>query len=396
MKIALISVHGDPVLQAGGKDAGGMNIYIREVAERLVGEGIDVDVFTRMHDRREEIEESLINFNMVYVKAGEESLDKLGIFSHLDTFVNEVDKYSKENNKNYDLIYSHYWLSGVVALKLKKLWLKPVVTSFHTIQEIKQEAFPFNIDNPVREREERSVSKGSDAIVVWSDHEEKFIQEKFKINSRNIEVIPPGVDVDIFKPEDKSESRKIINISQDEKVILYVGRLERLKGLDTLLEAISLLEQRDINLLVVGGLYNLEELSRLKKICRNLDLDQNVHFIGSINRKELKYYYNSSDLCVLPSYYESFGLSALEASACGIPVIASKRGGLSSIVLDKKTGYLLQWRCPGPFVDKLEVLLSNRRLRDSMGAAARNHAMSLSWDNAISRLMDLINKLTLR
>jgi len=172
--------------------------------------------------------------------------------------------------------------------------------------------------------------------------------------------------------------------------------LERLKGLDTLLEAISLLEQRDINLLVVGGLYNLEELSRLKKICRNLDLDQNVHFIGSINRKELKYYYNSSDLCVLPSYYESFGLSALEASACGIPVIASKRGGLSSIVVDKKTGYLLQWRCPGPFVDKLEVLLSNRRLRDSMGTAARNHAMSLSWDNAISRLMDLFNKLTLR
>jgi len=396
MKIALISVHGDPVLQAGGKDAGGMNIYIREVAERLVGEGVDVDVFTRMHDRHEEIEESLINFNVVYIKAGEESLDKLGFFSHLDTFVNEVDKYSKDNNKDYDLIYAHYWLSGVVALKLKKLWLKPVVTSFHTIQEIKQEAFPFNIDNPVREREERSVSKGSDAIVVWSDHEEKFIEEKFKINSRNIEVIPPGVDVDIFKPEDKSESRKIINISQDEKVILYVGRLERLKGLDTLLEAISLLEQRDINLLVVGGLYNLEELSRLKKICRNLDLDQNVHFIGSINRKELKYYYNSSDLCVLPSYYESFGLSALEASACGIPVIASKRGGLSSIVLDKKTGYLLQWRCPGPFVDKLEILLNNRRLRDSMGTAARNHAMSLSWDNTIGKLMDLFNKLTLR
>ena len=396
MKIALISVHGDPALQAGGKDSGGMNIYVREVTERLAGEGIDVDVFTRMHDRHEEIEESLINFNIVYVKAGEESLDKLGIFSHLDTFVNEVDKYSKDNNKTYDLIYAHYWLSGVVALKLKKLWLKPVVTSFHTIQEIKQEAFPFNIDNPVREKEEMNVSKGSDAIVVWSDHEKKFIQEKFKINSRNIEVIPPGVDVDIFKPEDKSESRKIINISQDEKVILYVGRLERLKGLDTLLEALSLLDQRDINLLVVGGLYNLQELSRLKKICKDLDLDQNVHFVGSINRKELKHYYNSSDLCVLPSYYESFGLSALEASACGIPVIASKRGGLSSIVLDKKTGYLLQWRCPGPFVDKLEVLLSNRRLRDSMGVAGRNHAMSLSWDNAIDRLMDLFNKLTLR
>ena len=136
MKIALISVHGDPVLQAGGKDAGGMNIYIREVAERLVNQDIDVDVFTRMHDRQEEIEESLINFNMVYVKAGEESLDKLGIFSHLDTFTNEVNKYSKENNKNYDLIYAHYWLSGIVALRLKKIWKKPIATSFHTIHEL--------------------------------------------------------------------------------------------------------------------------------------------------------------------------------------------------------------------------------------------------------------------
>ena len=395
MKIALISVHGDPVLQAGGKDAGGMNIYIREVAARLINQGVDIDVFTRVHDRQEEIEESFINFNMVYVKAGEESLDKLGIFSHLDTFTNEVDKYSKENNKNYDLIYAHYWLSGIVALRLKKIWKKPIATSFHTIHEIKQEAFPFNTDNPVREKEERVVAKGSDAIIVWSDHEKKFIEEKFNINPNNIEIIPPGVDLDIFKPEDKSESRKIINLSQEEKVILYVGRLERLKGLDTLLEALSLLDQRDINLLVVGGLYNLEELSRLKKICLNLNLDQNVHFIGSINRKELKHYYNSSDLCVLPSYYESFGLSALEASACGIPVIASKRGGLSSIVLDKKTGYLLQWRCPGPFVDKLEVLLSNKRLRESMGEAARIHAMSLSWDKAISQLKNLFNKLTL-
>ncbi|MBH59814.1 MAG: hypothetical protein CL907_01345 [Dehalococcoidia bacterium] len=395
MRIALISVHGDPILQAGGKDAGGMNIYIREVAERLVNLGIDVDIFTRMHDRHEEIEEFSNNFNVVYIKAGKESLDKLGIYSHLDIFVDQVDKYRKASNKIYDLIYAHYWLSGVVALKLKKMWNKPVVTSFHTIQDIKQEAFPFNIDNPVRGKEERYISKESDSLVVWSNHEKKFIEDKFKINSANIEIIPPGIDVDLFKPSDKSEARKMINLNQDIKTILYVGRLERLKGLDTLLEALSQLEQKDINLLVVGGLYNLEEVSRLKRICRNLDLDQKVHFLGSVTRRELKYYYNSSDVCVLPSYYESFGLSALEAAACGVPVIASKRGGLSSIVLDKKTGYLLQWRCPGPFVDRLETLISNKGLRETMGRAARNHAMSLSWDKSINQLKDLFNKLTL-
>jgi len=329
-----------------------------------------------------------------YIKAGESYIDKVGIFDHIDQFVEGVNEFKKLKNIKYDLIFAHYWLSGVASLKLKKIWNIPVITTFHTMQEIKQEAFPFNIDDPQRETQEKLVSQESDALVVWSKHEKNFIASNYKVDPKKIYIIPPGVDLELFKPIDQKEAREEINIQDDLKVILFVGRLERLKGLDTLLEALSMIDQEKINLLVVGGLYNISEVTRLKKLCNEFNLLEKVHFIGSINRTDLKYYYNSSDICVLPSYYESFGLSALEAAACGVPVVASKKGGLSSIVIDKKTGYLLQWRCPGPFVEKLEILLQSKDLRKSMGKNARQHAEKLNWDESINSLKHLFNKLT--
>ena len=394
MRIALLSVHGDPKLQAGGKDAGGMNIYIREVVEKLINSNVEVDVFTRDHNRKNEIEGHFTNVNVNYIKAGESYIDKVGIFDHIDQFVEGVNEFKKLKNIQYDLIFAHYWLSGVASLKLKKIWNIPVITTFHTMQEIKQEAFPFNIDDPQRETQEKLVSQESDALVVWSKHEKNFIASNYKVDPKKIYIIPPGVDLELFKPIDQKEAREEINIQDDLKVILFVGRLERLKGLDTLLEALSMIDQEKINLLVVGGLYNISEVTRLKKLCNEFNLLEKVHFIGSINRTDLKYYYNSSDICVLPSYYESFGLSALEAAACGVPVVASKKGGLSSIVIDKKTGYLLQWRCPGPFVEKLEILLQSKDLRKSMGKNARQHAEKLNWDESINSLKHLFNKLT--
>jgi len=394
MRIALLSVHGDPKLQAGGKDAGGMNIYIREVVEKLINSNVEVDVFTRDHNRKNEIEGHFTNVNVNYIKAGESYIDKVGIFDHIDQFVEGVNEFKKLKNIQYDLIFAHYWLSGVASLKLKKIWNIPVITTFHTMQEIKQEAFPFNIDDPQRETQEKLVSQESDALVVWSKHEKNFIASNYKVDPKKIYIIPPGVDLELFKPIDQKEAREEINIQDDLKVILFVGRLERLKGLDTLLEALSMIDQEKINLLVVGGLYNISEVTRLKKLCNDFNLLEKVHFIGSINRTDLKYYYNSSDICVLPSYYESFGLSALEAAACGVPVVASKKGGLSSIVIDKKTGYLLQWRCPGPFVEKLEILLQSKDLRKSMGKNARQHAEKLNWDESINSLKHLFNKLT--
>ena len=394
MKVALISVHGDPALQAGGKDAGGMNIYIREVAQRLKSEGIEVDIFTREHNRQEELEDEFKVLNIIYINAGDPSIDKTGIFSYLDKFVEGVLNYSSRQNQPYELIYAHYWLSGVVAIELKNAWNVPIITSFHTMQGIKRETFPFNKDNQEREKQERIISLQSDSIIAWSLHEKKFIEQNFGVKSSKISVIPPGVDLDLFHPINIQEARRKIHMQEDVRAILYVGRIERLKGLDMLLKALSQIQHKDTFLYVIGGTNNTEEVNRLKKICIDLNLNEKVHFIGSISRAQLKYYYNSADLYVLPSYYESFGLSVLEAAACGRPTIASKVGGLPSIIRDNETGFLLEQRSLGSLIKKIEILLNDKELSDTMGRAARKQAEKLNWGIAVNQLKNLFDKLT--
>ena len=394
MKVALISVHGDPALQAGGKDAGGMNIYIREVAQRLKSEGIEVDIFTREHNRQEEVEEEFEALNIIYINAGDPDIDKTGMFSDLDKFVEGVLNYSSRQNQSYELIYAHYWLSGVVAIELKNAWNVPIITSFHTMQGIKRETFPFNKDNQEREKQERIISLQSDSIIAWSLHEKKFIEQNFGVKSSKISVIPPGVDLDLFHPINIQEARRKIHMQEDVRTILYVGRIERLKGLDMLLKALSQIQHKDTFLYVIGGTNNTEEVNRLKKICIDLNLNEKVHFIGSISRAQLKYYYNSADLYVLPSYYESFGLSVLEAAACGKPTIASKVGGLPSIIRDNETGFLLEQRSLGSLIKKIEILLNDKELSDTMGRAARKQAEKLNWGIAVNQLKNLFDKLT--
>ena len=394
MKVALISVHGDPALQAGGKDAGGMNIYIREVAQRLKSEGIEVDIFTREHNRQEELEDEFKVLNIIYINAGDPSIDKTGIFSYLDKFVEGVLNYSSRQNQPYELIYAHYWLSGVVAIELKNAWNVPIITSFHTMQGIKRETFPFNKGNQEREKQERIISLQSDSIIAWSLHEKKFIEQNFGVKSSKISVIPPGVDLDLFHPINIQEARRKIHMQEDVRTILYVGRIERLKGLDMLLKALSQIQHKDTFLYVIGGTNNTEEVNRLKKICIDLNLNEKVHFIGSISRTQLKYYYNSADLYVLPSYYESFGLSVLEAAACGKPTIASKVGGLPSIIRDNETGFLLEQRSLGSLIKKIEILLNDKELSDTMGRAARKQAEKLNWGIAVNQLKNLFDKLT--
>ena len=394
MKVALISVHGDPALQAGGKDAGGMNIYIREVAQRLKSEGIEVDIFTREHNRQEELEDEFKVLNIIYINAGDPDIDKTGMFSDLDKFVEGVLNYSSRQNQSYELIYAHYWLSGVVAIELKNAWNVPIITSFHTMQGIKRETFPFNKDNQEREKQERIISLQSDSIIAWSLHEKKFIEQNFGVKSSKISVIPPGVDLDLFHPINIQEARRKIHMQEDVRTILYVGRIERLKGLDMLLKALSQIQHKDTFLYVIGGTNNTEEVNRLKKICIDLNLNEKVHFIGSISRAQLKYYYNSADLYVLPSYYESFGLSVLEAAACGKPTIASKVGGLPSIIRDNETGFLLEQRSLGSLIKKIEILLNDKELSDTMGRAARKQAEKLNWGIAVNQLKNLFDKLT--
>lgn len=393
MRIAMISVHGCPIVRAGEKDTGGMNVYLLETARALAGRGVKVDVFTRRHDPKDPTVVSLApGARLVHLEAGPVSADKTGVYPYLPGFSAALDRFRAKEELEYDLIWSHYWLSGLVGIALRDLWQRPHVTSFHTLAEIKRRARPDETEAPERDESERRIVREADRILVWTDHERDALVEIYDAVGDNIRVIPPGVDCDLFRPTDAGECRSELGIGATERVVLYVGRLERLKGVDILLHSLALLQRReDLQLFVVGGAENSPERERLRRLAEELAVQDHVRFVPSVTRERLVSYYNAADVCVLPSYYESFGLAALEASACGKPVVASRVGGLPEVVRDGETGYLVQWRCPGPFVDRLQTLLSNEPLRRQMGRAARLRAEELAWHQIVDRLVPILH-----
>ena len=395
MNIAIISVHGCPVRQAGEKDVGGMNIYLLETAKRISNLGNKVDIFTRRHDPKDpQIIDLNDNLRLIHIDSGPVDAEKNELFSYLTVFSKEVEEFIDHDGAFYNILSTHYWLSGVVGNELSKKFNIPHVTTFHTINDLKQRAFPFDEYLPLRSENESLIANQVNHIVVWSNHERESLISLYKVDPGKISIIPPGVDIEKFYQRDKEQCRKHLNLSLEDKIILFVGRLEKLKGIDILIKVMSIIETSNTQLFIIGGEGNSPEVRRLKDLAVELDVRENILFLGSIPQDELVYYYGSSDICVLPSYYESFGLAALEASACGKPVVASKVGGLPSIVLDGKTGYLVNWKCPGPFQEKIEVLLNNELLREQLGKNARIHSESLTWDNSTKKLLHLLNEIT--
>jgi len=389
-RIAIISVHGCPAAQLGSKDTGGMNVYIRKVAQELSNRGIYVDIFTRHHDPADtQIEQVAERARVIHIRAGDFSDDKSRLPSHLPEFTCNLLEYTRQNNISYDIIHSHYWLSGRVGTIVARHWDIPHVTSFHTLSEIKRQARVGEREPAERTTGESKVIQFADSIVVFSQHEKNALIQLYDANKDKIEIIPCGVDVDLFQPLNQEISRRKLGIT-DSKVVLYVGRLEPLKGVDIMLKALALLENgNQVKTIIVGGdLQEDAEMNRLKSLSRNLGISEQVSFLGSLDQQELPTYYSAADICVVPSYYESFGLVALESMACGTPVIASRVGGLPTIVKDSLNGYLIPWRCPEPFTDSLEILLGSQSIRNAMSEASRKTAMSMSWPLIVDNLVE--------
>ena len=394
-RIALISVHGCPTAGLGSKDTGGMNVYIRKVSQELSKRGIYVDIFTRYHDPNDpQVEMVAERARVIHISAGNFSDDKTVIPYHLPEFVCRLLEYTKQEQLSYDLIHSHYWLSGRVGTILARHWNIPHVASFHTLAEIKRRARIGEIEPEERTRGEKKVIHSADTIIAFSQHEKDAMIRLYDAPSQNIEVIPCGVDVNLFRPLDNGLAKRKLGL-QDNKVVLYVGRLEPLKGVDILLRAVAQLEQDDtVRTLIVGG--DMEgdlEMNRLQSLSQELGISANVSFLGRMDQQELPIYYNAADICVVPSYYESFGLVALEAMACGTPVIASRVGGLPTIVKAGFTGYLIPWRCPEPFADVLDILLGNQAIRNAMGKASRKAALTMQWPVVVDNLVDSYHSL---
>ena len=394
-KAALISFHTCPLAALGEGKAGGMNVYVRELSKHLGGMGVKVDIFTRCHTHQEDdVVELGGDIRVVHLKAGPPETEFDDLYSYLPSFVEELTRFSRTEDSGYQVVHSHYWLSGWAGRKAAESWGVPHVVTFHTLSEIKKQARAGERESPFRSEVERELMASVQLIIASSPHEKEAMVHFYDAPDHLIEVVPCGVDLSLFRPLDVGEARKRLGLN-GEKVIVYVGRIEPIKGLELLLKSAAIMEgEHALKVLVIGGEATREgEVKRLQELVEDLGIDNMMEFVGVVDQKLLPLYYNAADVCVVPSYYESFGLVALEALACGTPVVASRVGGLPTVVQHARTGYLLSWRCPEPFADCLEMIFSSKGLQKSMSLAARKRAEGMGWERVAEDTCRLYNSL---
>lgn len=390
MNIAIISFHGCPVARLGEKDTGGMNVYVLNLAKELGELGHTVDVFTRFHDPSDPRKVDMgSRATLIHVEAGPIGQQKSDLPMYIDEFVANVSATEKSEGRSYDIIHSNYWLSGKVGSILSRRWKIPHVVTFHTLAKTKLRARVGERESDLRISVEQEVMRESTDILVLTRAEKMDLENLYGISPEKVSVISAGVDTDIFYPVPKLEARVGLGLP-DKETVMYAGRVEPIKGLDILLDSFKILnETRDVHLVVVGGsLSGDRELDALRQRSKQLGILEKITFTGSVNQSELGRYYSAADVFVLPSHYESFGLVALEAMACGTPVVASRVGGIPSFVDDGETGYLITWRSAEPFADRIEMLLENLDLRNFMSESARVKANSMNWSTVAAEVAD--------
>ena len=402
-RIAMISVHSCPLATLGGKETGGMNVYIRELSRELAKMGLQIDIFTRSQNPSIP---QIVNFykgvRIIHLKAGPETpYDKNQVWFYLPEFLHSMERFSCENKISYSLIHSHYWLSGWVGVKLTTRWKIPLLHMSHTLGYLKNKAIKpkGKRESPLRLQTEKQLVKHTDHLVVSSQREKVQMVWTYGVPCEKISVIPCGVDTHLFNILNPFQSKLHLGLPR-KRFILFVGRIDPVKGIDTLLKAINIvrdkLEQsQDINLLIIGGdldhshYSKNSEMSRLKRLSTKLGLKNMVAFLGAQRQDQLPYFYSAAEVCVLPSRYESFGMVALEAMACGTPVIASKVGGLTSFIQDGITGFLVPEEDERSLAEKILTILKHPSLKDRMGFQARSRAIEYSWYN-IAHQMTLL------
>ena len=321
-RLALLSVHGCPVARLGERDTGGMNVYLRQVAMELGRRGNKVDVYTRHHEPGDaQVIDLGDNARVIHLKAGPYSETKVGLHRYIREFLANLYLFQQSEGTTYDLVHSHYWLSGWAGTELSRRWDVPHVTTFHTLAKRKLEAREGERESQIRIEAESRIMRAVDAIVVSTEQERQDLSRLYQVPPSMVSVIPAGVDLKLFRPLDRARARQSLGLTEN-RVILSVGRIEPLKGLDIPIRAMARLDDAtDARLLIVGGDPGRDsELKRLRSMAAQMGLRDVVTFAGAKDQTELPTYYSAADVFVLPSYYESFGLVALEAMACGVPV----------------------------------------------------------------------------
>jgi len=403
-RIAVVSMHTSPTASLGESANGGMNVYIREISAAFSRCGIATDVFTRRVGADDPAVERIAPLGrVVYLPAGHGHSDKYQLQHHVEEFAAEALAFIDEQRLEYQLLYSHYWLSGLVARSLRQSLGLPWVHTAHTLGKVKnRQLAPGAKPEPVeRIRAEREIAVEADRLIASTDDEREDLVELYGADRDRIAVVAPGIDLATFFPMPKEEAQRKIGFP-DQRLLLFVGRLERLKGVETILRAMALAADRrhqDARLLVLGEDSRDAEQSekdRLRGLAAELGIADRVEFLGSVAHHELPYFYAAAEACLMPSYSESFGLVGLEAQACGCAVIASNVSGLASVVREGVTGYLVDGHNPAEWADRILRLLNDPESAEQMGRRGVLLAQRFPWGLAADRVWAEMEPLVVR
>lgn len=397
-KIAFISEHASPLALLGGTDSGGQNVYVGELATQLAQQGFQIDIYTRWEDPRQpRVVDYQPGVRVIHIKAGPVAeIPKEELLVYMDAFAADMHSFIKKQAISYQLIHANFWMSGLVALMLKKSLNIPFVITFHALGHVRKhhqkelDKFP-----PERINIEEEIVQCADHIIAECPQDKSDLLNYYHANEEKVTVIPCGFNPMEFFPMYKELSRQLLKIDQKEKVILQLGRIVPRKGIDNVIRALALLNDTccPLRLIVVGGEEQREggsdsaEMTRLKELAEKLGVAKQVTFTGRKDRSSLKYYYGAADLFVTTPWYEPFGITPLEAMACARPVIGAAVGGIKYSVLEGKTGLLVPPDNPRMLSDRINLMLSNDKLLEVMGNNGYHHVLeNFTWEKVAVRM----------
>jgi len=381
MRIALLTMHSCPLEQAGTQDTGGMNVYAMDIAKQLGLHNHQVDIFTLAHDLKED---SVIQLSprirLIHTNLNSIGVPKKQLINHVTSYESEIEDFRRDQQIRYDIIHSHYWLSGKAGINLSAQWDVPHVSSFHTTAALKNAAWSENQEIPERSETEKQIALEADRIITWTAQESADLQKLYQSQKTNFSIIPIGVNRDIFYPHKKSKAREHFKINPEEEIILYLGRLDPIKGANVFIDiAHKLKHRKNLRSFIVGGEANGLTQKNLALLTKDLNISERVTFLNPISHGDLPVLYSAVDMLVVPSYYESFSMVTAESMASGTPVIASNVSGPASLIDDGKTGFLVAPGDGNEFARRIEIFLDEPSLRKKIILSLPNSIAHLEW-----------------
>ena len=394
-RAAVIAYHSSPLHEPGSGDAGGMTVYVRALAKALANRGVYTDVFTRASSEFDRPTIFGPHVRVIPITAGPRAeVPKEDLPGYLDEFIKGTRAFATMQRISYDVLHTHYWQSGVAGGALAKAWSVPLVHSNHTLGRVKNEALaPGDSPEPdSRIKGEEEVIDAADVLIASTDAEYHQLACLYGAAHDKLKVLPPGVDHELFVPGDRAEARAALGWQAEGSVLLYVGRIQPLKGIDLAIRSLAHLEASPARLVIVGGASGAsgeEETVKLRALAAELGVQDRVDFAGPQPQETLPEFYAASNVVVICSHSESFGLTALEAQACGRPVVGTPVGGLSHIVHEGETGFLVDDRDPVMFAERISKIIESPELAEAMGRRAALASRAFTWEATAESFAEL-------